>query len=168
MWQRDLAASNVTIIEPRRGFQMGPQTALVCLSLASSVRSSCVQPNPEPIKTMKPCVRTLWLCVCVYVMREGGLQGLMHSWGKFTPGAIAKKVCCCQSEMHGQPVQRSVLPLSGCRAVAQRGLDQRDHLTLVRESCYATTRQLTQKIESVSGKRLPLLCPGMLWKKQSC
>lgn len=84
--------------------------------------------------------------MCVYVMRKGDLQGLMHSWGKFTPGAIAKKVCCCQSEMHGEPVQWSVLPLSGSRAVAQWGLDLRDHLTLGGESCYATTRQFAQKI----------------------
>lgn len=81
----------------------------------------------------------------VVVLREGDLQGLMHSWGKFTPGAMAKKACCCQSEMHGEPVQWSVLPLSGSRAVAQWGLDLRDHLTLAGESCYATTRQFAQK-----------------------
>jgi len=60
--------------------------------------------NTEPIKSVKPCVCTLWLCVRVCDER-GDLQGLMHSWGKFTPGAIGEKACCCQSEMHGEPVQ---------------------------------------------------------------
>jgi len=83
---------------------MGPQTASVCLSLDSSVCGSCVETNPEPIKSVKPCVCTLWLCVRVCDER-GDLQGLMHSWGKFTPGAIGEKACCCQSEMHGEPVQ---------------------------------------------------------------